>query len=154
MNAALVTGVAAVVAAVVSGLFMWLIKRSADKAASSAAVRQIEAGAYQRARDAYNDALTIKEREVRELTDKLARLDGQVAKLEGEVETERGERRAAVRQAQQEITGLRLQLRDAEATIAQLRRVIASQRRGDLPPGIDLGRPPPDLPDPPPPREE
>lgn len=146
MNAALVSGIALVVSGLVSGLFMWLIKRSEDSSQRETNSEQIRAGAFKDAKEIYSDALVRAKAEIQELVDKVARFEGQVAKLESELETERGERRHAITTAHREISDLRLKLAEAHATVEQLRRVIASQRRGDLPAGIDLKQPP-DLPD-------
>lgn len=149
MNVALVSGIPLVVSAVVSGLFMWMIKRSGDAAQRDSNSEQIRASAFNDAKGIYSDALARAKAEIEKLVEKVARFEGQVDKLEGELETERGERRYAITIAHREMADLRHKLQDSEVTVEQLRRVIAAQHRGDLPPGIDLGKAP-DVAGPPP----
>lgn len=126
---------AAILSTLISCWFAYKIKKSGDRSTSDSTIKQIEAGAYDRAQAAFNDALKLRETEILSLRDRLSQ-------VEGELSSERGERREAIRTAHEELTQLRMKLNEAEVTIATLRRVIASQRRGDLPPGIDLEQPP------------
>jgi peptidoglycan hydrolase CwlO-like protein len=145
MSVTWVAALGPILSVLITAGFGYLIKRSSDKANTTTRRDAIEAGAFARAKDIYDDALDRAQQENRGLVEKINHLEGQVTKLQGELETERGERRHAITTAHREISDLRIKLAESEVTITQLRRVIASQRRGDLPTGIDLGQPP-DLP--------
>ncbi len=141
MNEAMVAAIAVVVSALISGGFGWAIKRSADKASTSSTRERIEAGAFDRARSIYDNALDRAKAEIAELSRKVSEFEAQVQRLESELNIERKERRTAVETARREINNMRVDLAEREATIHTMRQIIARQQTGKLPPGIDLGNP-------------
>ena len=134
MSDVLVALMSGAIAAAISGAFGLWIQRQARRADQVKAREQIEAGAFDRARSIYDAALERAKAEIDTLTRKIADTETQVTRLEGELASERNERRNAVETARAEITTLRLELREREATIAVLRRVMV--RKNLLPPDM------------------
>ena len=129
MPEAWVAGLSLVMSGIVSGLFAWLIKRGADRSQASSSRDQIEAAAFKRAESIYVNALDRSQKENEGLAAKVSTLETRHQVLETELETEREERRAAIRAAHAEITGLRLERADQLATIRQLKRILAQRER-------------------------
>lgn len=116
------------IAALVSGAFALWLQRQARKAERQASREVIEAGAFDRARIIYDAALERAKVEIDTLVHKVAETEAQVNRLESALGNERDERRSAVENARREITTLRLELREREATIKILRRVLTSKK--------------------------
>lgn len=134
MSDLLVAVMSGAIAAAISGGFGLWIQRVARRADQVKAREQIEAGAFDRARGIYDAALERAKVEIDTLTRKIGDTEAQVQRLEGELSSERNERRQAVESARAEITKLRLEVREREATISVLRRVLI--RKNLLPPDL------------------
>lgn len=116
------------IAAAVSGSFAIWVQRIARRADREASRERIEAGAFDRARGIYDSALERAKHEIDALVHKITDAEAQLQRLEGELATEREERRKAIESARREITALRLELAEREATIKMLRRVLTNKK--------------------------
>lgn len=134
MSEAWVALMAAAIAATISGAFGLWIQRVAKRSDRESSREQIEAGAFERAEHIYDNALARAKQEIDALVAKVNDAEQQLATLERELVNERNERRLAVEAARSEITKLRLELKEREATITVLRRVMV--RKNLLPPEL------------------
>lgn len=87
MDTSIVVAALAALAAITSAIFTWRGARRATDSTERVALRQIEAGAYERAKEFYEGTLTRMQDEINRQAKQINVLQGQVARLSRQVRT-------------------------------------------------------------------